>query len=240
MVTQEKVREIVYETPDNIIDNPYQPRRGYSLSKVDEIASSIEANGLLEVPMGRRKGDKIELAFGHVRKRAYAKLHKKNAKQWPAMPVEIRDLTDEQMAIYALEENLKRSDITPVNVARSVTKYMELFPETKEIDIAGKLSMTQGNISNMRRVMRLPEKILEKIDAGRISFTMARELCIFEGLTAAGEDSHFDRKEGKQVNTPKDSEWLMLNTVKDIETPGTIGRYGMCSPTVEGMQKAIH
>lgn len=99
--------------PEKVKDNPYQPRKGYSPQKVAEIASSIEQNGLLETPVGRRLNGDVELAFGHIRKRSFIKLKKKNPKKWPTMPVEIRDITDREMAVFALEENLKRSDITP-------------------------------------------------------------------------------------------------------------------------------
>lgn len=240
MSTIETARDIVYEPLENILDNPYQPRRGCSQKKVDEIASSIEQNGLLEIPLGRHKKGKIELAFGHVRKRAYAKLHKRNPKKWATMPVEVRDLTDEQMAVFALEENIKRSDITPIDLARSVAKYFEVFPETTETYLAGKLSFTQGHVANMRRVMRLPDEILQKIDEGRITFTMGRELLIFENLTAPGKESHWSSKEKKNIEVTKDSTWLMLAAIKCIATPGNEGRYGSHPCSVDGMQKAIH
>jgi len=180
--------------PEKVKDNPYQPRTGYSPSKVAEIASSIEQNGLLATPLGRRHNGDVELAFGHVRKRAFIKLKKKNPKKRPTMPVDIREITDREMAVFALEENLKRSDITPIDLARSVTRYFEVFPDATETDLAKKLSMTQGNVSNMKRVMRLPTEILGKIDEGRIIFTMARGLLVFEGLKAPGKDSRYSKK----------------------------------------------
>lgn len=223
--------------PEKVLDNPFQPRRGYSPGKVAEIASSVEQNGLLETPLGRRQNGDVQLAFGHVRKRACIKLKKKNPKKFPTMPVDIRELTDQQMAIYALEENLKRSDITAIDLARSVTRYFEVFPEATETALAKKLSMTQGHVSNMRRVTRLPDEILAKIDEGRISFTMARELLVFEGLVVGKETRY---RNGKQHDVPKDSKWLMLDTIKRISTPGTEGRYGTNPATVDGMKKAIH
>lgn len=231
---------IEYFDPEKIKDNPYQPRRGYSSQKVDEIASSIEQNGLLQTPLGRRHNGDPELAFGHIRKRCFIKLKKKNSKKWPTMPVDIQKISDHEMAVFALEENLKRSDITPIDLARSVTKYFEVFPGTTETGLAKKLVMTQGHISNMRRVMRLPEEVLGKIDEGRITFTMARELLIFEGLSAPGKESRYSRKEEKYIDIAKDSKWLMLEAIKHIVTPGSENRYGYHPCSVDGMQKAIH
>lgn len=226
--------------PEKVKDNPYQPRKGYSPGKVAEIASSIEQNGLLSTPLGRRQNGDIQLAFGHVRRRAFVKLKKKSPKKWPTMPVEIREITDQQMAVYALEENLKRSDITPIDLARSVTRYFEVFPDATETELAKKLSMTQGNVSNMRRVMRLQDEILAKIDEGRIFFTMARELLIFEGLKAPGKDSRYNKKKGGYVDIPKDAKWLMLDAIKRIAVVGKDERYDSLPRTVDGMQKAIH
>lgn len=231
---------IVQVDPEKVKDNPYQPRRSYSPKKVDELASSIEQNGLLETPLGRRLNGEVELAFGHLRKRAFIKLKKRNLKKWPTMPVETRELTDRQMVIFALEENLKRSDITPIDLARSVTRYFEVFTDATETSLATKLSMTQGHISNMRRVMRLPVEVLQKIDEGRLTFTMGRELLIFEGLTAPGEERRYSNKTKGYVDTPKDSLWLMRNAIKSIVAPGKEGSYGMHPCTVDGMQKAIH
>jgi ParB family chromosome partitioning protein len=153
-----------------IQDNPFQPRLTYHRNDVDELAASIKVNGLLQVPVARRKDGKVELGFGHLRKRAFLKLSKED-KKWTMMPLDIRELSDEQMALFALEENLKRRDITPIEVARAVDKYLEAFTDKTETDLAAMLNMTQGNVSNMRRVLRLPADILEKIDEGRISFT---------------------------------------------------------------------
>lgn len=121
--------EIIQVDPEKLKDNPYQPRKGYSQKKIDEIASSIEQNGLLETPLGRRLNGDVELAFGHIRRRAFVKLKRKSPKKWSTMPVEVREISDREMVVFALEENLKRSDITPIDLARSVTKYFEVFTE---------------------------------------------------------------------------------------------------------------
>jgi ParB/RepB/Spo0J family partition protein len=236
------VANIVYVDPEKVLDNPYQPRHFYQPKKVDELASSIEQIGILHIPVGRRQGDDIQLAYGHVRKRAFIKLKARIPKKFPTMPVEIKDLDDRQMAVFALEENMKRSDITPIDMARSVTRYLEVFEDATETSLAEKLSMTQGHIANMRRVMRLPEGILDKVDEGRISFTMARELCIFDGLRAPGDETRWSRGDNKQVKIPKDATWLMLDTIKGISSPEASGASGQIRHpcTVDGIQKAIH
>ncbi|GAI49115.1 unnamed protein product, partial [marine sediment metagenome] len=166
-----------------INDNPYQSRQTYHKQDIDELAASIKIHGLLQVPLARRKDGNVELAVGHLRKRAFLKLAKEGPGAWPKMPLDIRDFTDQEMSLCALEENLKRWDITPMEMARAVDSYLTNFTNETEADIATQLHTTQGNISNMRRVLRLPQQVLEKIDQGRINFSMGRELLVFQELT---------------------------------------------------------
>lgn len=198
---------------DQIKDNPYQPRVTYHKKDIDELAGSIKEHGLLQVPPGRRKGADVELAFGHQRVRAFRKLAKKSAEKFGEMPVDIRQMTDEQMATFALEENMKRADITPLETARAVDKYLESFKKATEEELGKSLGITKSAISNMRRVLRLPDNLLEKIDAGKLSFTQGRELLTLE-------------------NVPN-GENLMKSAVTNL------GRYGR-SNTVEGLQGSIY
>ncbi|MBA7632707.1 Nucleoid occlusion protein [subsurface metagenome] len=200
-----------------IQDNPYQARLTYHRQDIDDLAHSIKTHGLLQVPPGRHKDGKVELGFGHLRKRAFAKLAKKEPEKWGEMPVDIKELSDEQMALFALEENLKRRDITPMETARAVDNYLNSFLEKTEVELAESLNMTKGNVSNMRRVLRLPEQVLEKIDDGRINFTQGRELLILERL--------------------ENSKELMLTAIRSIKTEKM--PYGKPN-TVEGMQTSVH
>lgn len=217
-----------------IDDNPFQPRSNYPRQKIDDMAISLLENGLLQVPLARRSNGRVQLAFGHVRKRAFEKNTKEDAKRWSAMPLDIRDLTDNEMALFALEENLKRTDITPLETARAIDNFITQTGAT-EVAIARKINMTQGNVANMRRVLRLPEKILEKIDEGKINFTMARELLVLEGLDA-GVEEEWSQKDKKPMKVARDGEWLMKNAVSLIGGKS----YSACEATVDGMQKAIH
>ena len=200
-----------------IEDNPYQSRQVYHKKDIDDLAESIRTHGLLQPPLARRKDDGgVELAFGQLRKRAFMKLAKDDSERWGKMPLDIQEITDERMAMLSLEENLKRHDITPIEVARAVDKFLESFPETTEEVLAKQLNMTQGNVSNMRRVLRLPEEVLEKINEGRINFTMGRELLVFQELTNAKD--------------------LMLEAIRGLKTESRA--YGHPN-TVEGIQKCI-
>lgn len=203
---------------DQIQDNPYQTRATYHKKDIDELAVSIKEHGLLQVPPGRRKGaEVVELAFGHQRVRAFRKLAKDDPEHYGEMPVDIRKMTDEQMAMFSLEENMKRQDITPLETARAVDKFLVSFRKETEDGLGKKLGISKSSISNMRRVLRLPEKFLEKIDAGVLSFSQGRELLIMAELP--------------------NGESFMSSAVSGLRTGNK--SYGH-SNTVEGLQASIH
>lgn len=219
---------------DQVEDNPYQPRSSYSTNAVRDLAYSIKEIGMIHTPTARRVNGKFQLAEGHVRLRAYRKLAKQDPKKWGQIPLDIKSIPDTQMAIISLEENLRRDDLTPIETARAIEKYMTLIPDATETALGKKINMTQGNISNMRRVLKCPDEILQKIVDGRINFTMARELLIFHGLNAGSFSRYIGADEPAKQ---KDEKWLMLEAVKGIKT--SPDRYGEPA-TIEGMKRCIY
>lgn len=225
-----------------IDDNPYQPRTHYSTNKIEEIAYSIKEIGLRQTPEARPADGRFQLAYGHLRKRSIAKLVREKPKdacteaagmiKQGAMPLDVKDISDHLMLLYGIEENLRRDDITPLDLARSAEIYCTKLGKS-ETELAKKLNMTQGNVSNMRRVLRLPQKVLQYIEEGKINFTMARELLIFQGLKAEGFEREWSRKEGEMVSKPKDEEYLMAEAIRGIG-----GQYGPAA-TVDGIKKSI-
>ncbi len=222
---------IIKVDPEKIKDNPYQPRSHYPVKTIAEIAYSIEQIGLIHIPTGRQVDGYYELAEGHLRKRAFIKLKKQNPKNFGEMPLDVRDIADRDMAIIALEENLRRQDITPLDQARAIDMYLVNFVDVTETALAKVLNMTQGNVSNMRRVLKCPDDVLQKIVDGKINFTMARELLVFQGLNVGTSK---DYRSGKEVEKPKDEQWLMLEAIRAVG-----GQYGRPA-TVEGIKRCIH
>lgn len=220
---------------DLIDDNPFQPRSVYSPATIAEIAHSIKEVGLIHPPIAREVDGRYQICEGHLRLRAYRKLHKAQPKNWAEMPLDVREVDDREMALIALEENLRRKDITPIDVARAVDKYMTSFTDVTEKALGEKMGMAQPTIANMRRVLTLPAKILEKIDEGKLSFSMGKELLVFKGLQAEGDDQRFNRTTNKYDHIPRDEEWLMLQAIHDLGRGG----YNPLPETVDGLKKAI-
>ena len=171
---------------DKIDDNPYNPRKHYGQVPVREMAHSLQEIGLRQMPEGRVHGERIQLAYGHMRLRGFRyNLNHKVKGAWVSMPVDVTDISDHDMFHFAMEENLCRTDITPLEVARCIEGFCQAFPDVLDEAIAKKHNMTAAHVSNMKRVLRLPDKFLEKIDEGKITFTQGRELLIMEGIPNA-------------------------------------------------------
>ncbi len=176
---------------EQIDDNPYNPRQSYVQDEIEAMGDSLITFGLREVATGRRKDGRVQLAFGHKRLRGFRRNEKtvseKKRDQWKVFPLIIKDLTDTQMFDYALVENLQRSDVKPIEIARALAKFTEDNPTVKDKEIAKKHGMSEANISNMRRVLRLPQKFLDMINEGVISFTQGRELLTLEKKACADQ-----------------------------------------------------
>lgn len=204
-----------------IDDNPYNPRKHYPHTKVKEMAQSLREVGLLQVPEGRHVDGRVQLAYGHMRLRGFGWNLKHDPypenEKWKTMPVYVKEISDQDMFHFSMEENLRRSDITPIEVARCIEAFSGMFPNVTEKELGEKHGMSEANVSNMKRVLRLPEKFLEKIDQEVISFTQGRELLTLEGL--------------------ENAENLMASALGGLRTGNK--SYGHAN-TVEGLQASIH
>jgi len=217
-----------------IDDNPNNPRQYYPPARIVELAISIDIHGQRQTPEAREVKGRYQLAYGHIRKRAFLRLQKEKPEKYTTMPLIISDLSDDEMFYFAMEENLKRTDIRPLEVASCIEAFFVKFPDQKETELAKKLNMSQGNVANMRRVLTLPKEILDFINEDRINFTMGRELLAFKGLRGFGYQEKWSAKKEGTIQIPKDELWLMKEAVHKIG-----GNYS--NPcTVEGMKKSIH
>ena len=168
--------------PLELIDpNPWQTRQKEDTAHVEEIAHSIKAMGMMQIPTARRVGERFELAFGHTRKAAFDMLNALGiSDEYKYMPLVIKNITDELMAIAAFEENEKRRDLTPVERARAVQRMLTSFNWTQEV-VAEKIHVGRSGVSNMLRMLRLPDEVLDSIEQGILPVRSAMALLpIFE------------------------------------------------------------
>ncbi len=160
-----------------IDDNPYQTRQNYDPKGIEELAADIAARGLLQPPVGRRVSGRVQLVFGHRRKRAVALLaqeHPENPDH-QHLPLEIKELSDEDMALCAWSENAKRRDISPVEEASAIRRMMDTFGWTQK-ETAERLGLSRPAVSNKLRLLRLPDEAREQVGRGKLSERQALAL----------------------------------------------------------------
>lgn len=149
--------------------NPYQPRREFDPAALAELEASIRANGLLQPITVRRKGDSFELVAGERRLRAVNNL------QWKEVPAVVRDFDDQTLLVLALVENLQRSDLNAIEEARGYQRLLGEFSLTHQ-EVAEAVGKDRSTVTNLLRVLSLPESIQSLVESGKLSGGHARAL----------------------------------------------------------------
>lgn len=112
----------------SIIDpNPYQPRRIFPDSEIEQLASSIAEIGLIEPVLMRQVGDRYQLAAGERRVRAFKLLNKH------AIEAIVTCISDSDMAVFAIAENVDREDLSDFEICFALRKIENLFPTKKKL-----------------------------------------------------------------------------------------------------------
>ena len=153
----------------DIQKNPYQPRKEFSEEKIKELAQSIKENGLIQ-PIIVRQSPVIgyEILAGERRYRASI------AAGLSEVPVIIKKLSDQDMMIHSVIENLQREDLNPIEEAKA---YQSLIDKGyTHADIAEKMGKSRPYITNLVRLLTLPDFILTEVEAGKLSQAHARLL----------------------------------------------------------------
>ena len=153
----------------DIQKNPYQPRKEFSKEKIEELAQSIKENGLIQ-PIIVRQSPVIgyEILAGERRYRASI------AAGLTEVPVIIKKLSDQDMMVHSIIENLQREDLNPIEEAKA---YQSLIDKGyTHADIAEKIGKSRPYITNLVRLLTLPDFILTEVETGKLSQAHARLL----------------------------------------------------------------
>lgn len=164
--------------------NPFQPRADFDNGALEELAQSIRENGLLQPLVVRPAGSGWEIVAGERRWRALQKLG------WQKVPVVVRELSDEQMLVLALVENLQREDLSPLEEAVGYRQLIDGFGLTQR-QVAKRVGKQRSTIANTLRLLALPPAVRDMLAAGQLTSGHARAILGLEGeerqLALAGE-----------------------------------------------------
>jgi len=167
----------------DIQKNPYQPRKEFDGEKLDELAQSIKENGVIQ-PIIVRQSPVIgyEILAGERRYRASLLAGLRS------IPAVVKQLSDQEMMIQSIIENLQRENLNPIEEARAYESLVE--KGFTHAEIADKMGKSRPYISNSIRLLSLPEQILSEVENGKLSQAHARSLV---GLNKEQQDYFFQR-----------------------------------------------
>jgi ParB family transcriptional regulator, chromosome partitioning protein len=156
------------EVPTDLIDpSVLQPRTIFDDAKLDELARSISANGVVQPVLLRRKGNRFELIAGERRWRAAVRAG------LTKIPAVLRNISDDKVLEIALIENIQRENLNPIEEARAYKKLIETLGLTQET-VAERVGRDRSYVTNYLRLLRLPEDLQDLLQAGRLSTGHAR------------------------------------------------------------------
>ncbi|MCA2966039.1 MAG: ParB/RepB/Spo0J family partition protein [Acidobacteriaceae bacterium] len=154
---------------DQIEPNPNQPRTVFDPARLQELAASIQANGIIQPLIVRKIGDKYHLIAGERRWRASRLAGLKE------VPIVIADIHDDRLLEVALIENIQREDLNPIEVAVAFEKLSNDLGLSHE-EIGKRTGKDRTTITNMLRLLRLPGDVQLLLAEKRLSMGHARAI----------------------------------------------------------------
>ena len=154
----------------SLIDpNPLQPRTVFQENRLQELADSIRANGIIQPIIVRRNADRFELIAGERRWRA-ARLA-----GLEMVPVVVQELANDKLLEISLIENIQREDLNPMEVAVAYDRLAREHNLSHE-EIGRRTGKDRATITNMIRLLKLPSEIQLLLAEHRLSMGHARAL----------------------------------------------------------------
>jgi len=156
---------------DQISPNPYQPRKTFNESSIDDLARSVKEHGIVQPLVVTRSGDqKYQLIAGERRFRAAQKAGLRS------VPAVVKELTQKGDALQiALIENIQREDLNPIEEAIAYHQLHEEFGLTQE-EISRRVGKERSTVANFLRLLKLPDGVKKLLASGRLSMGHARAL----------------------------------------------------------------
>ena len=164
---------VAYVKTISILENRFQPRQKYDEAKLDELKASIKEKGVLQPILVRKHGNDYEVVAGERRLRAAKAIGLEQ------VPVIIKNVTDREALVLALVENIQREELNAIEEAQGFKRLMEEFQFTQEA-VAEAIGKDRTTVTNLLRLLRLPQEIQQQVAEAKLSMGHARALLSLE------------------------------------------------------------
>jgi ParB family transcriptional regulator, chromosome partitioning protein len=176
----------------------FQPRREIHQEPLEELAASIKANGVIEpiivrpLPAGSVGDARYEIVAGERRWRAAMLAGLAD------IPTIVRQISDREAVALALIENIQREDLTAAEEARALKRLIEEFSLT-HIQVAELIGRSRAAVTNLIRLLDLPEPVVALIDSKALAMGHARALLGLSGDAQRERLAHLVAERGLSV-----------------------------------------
>jgi ParB family chromosome partitioning protein len=211
----EDVGEELREVPVALIQpNPDQPRKNFDSEGLERLADSLAAAGVVQPLVVHPLSDgRYRLVAGERRWRAA------RMAGLDTVPAVLRSESDGRGLQTALIENMAREDLNPVEEARACAALVEELDVSRE-EVARRLGRSRSSISNLIRLLDLPDQVLELLATGRLSEGHGRALLAAKGQTERLELARSAVRGG----------WSVRETERRVKGAASAGRGGTVTP----------
>jgi ParB family chromosome partitioning protein len=157
---------------DLLTPNRYQPRHHADEARIEELAQSIRANGIIQPIVVRKVDDRYQIIVGERRWRA---AQRAGLLRVPVIVREMAPGQERKLLEMALIENIQREGLNPMEEALAYRRLANEFDLTQE-EIAAAVGKDRSSVANYMRLLKLPDEIQKEIADGRLSMGHARAL----------------------------------------------------------------
>lgn len=175
---------VLMVSPDEIRENPQQPRKDFPLKELEALKTSIARDGLLQPLLARKEKKGYLLVAGERRLRAARELGVGK------IPIMLSAVKDDKLLELALVENLHRDDLNPIELGEAYKGLMAVKSCTQE-QVAEQLGLSRSAVSNTIRLLELPADIKKALVRGQITAGHAKVL--LSSTSAANQRLLFER-----------------------------------------------
>ncbi len=173
-IMDESTNEEIVELPlSELRSNPYQPRKNFDETALQELANSIKEHGVFQPIIAKKSIKGYEIIAGERRVKASILAGKET------IPAILRDFSDQDMMEIALLENLQRENLNALEEAIAYKKLIDELSLTQD-KLAERLGKSRSHITNMLGLLSLPEEVKDMIMANKLSMSHARVLSKIE------------------------------------------------------------
>jgi ParB family transcriptional regulator, chromosome partitioning protein len=214
---------------DLLSPNSQQPRLQMDDARLEELAQSIKANGIIQPILVRRTGNTFRIIAGERRWRA---AQRAGLMKVPVVVREVPEGSDKQLLELALIENIQRENLNPVDEALAYQRLADEFSLTQE-QIAAAVGKDRSSVANFVRLLKLPEEVRAALASGALSMGHAR------AILAAPDDAG-RRQVAREVIARGLSVRETEALVKKLGAPGAAGQSQKTPAKAAEPEKDVH